>query len=166
MWGREMRAGLVFVVIALLVGGGFREWKRSHKERFQNLVSALEAGDAARIGIESAGRGTASSAESTEAGGGPNGGGARRGSSSRPISRSVPVAMLNPDRADEEQLTRLPGIGPALAARIVAERNSHGPFRAPEALLRVPGIGPRTLERIRGYLMFETPAERESLGSF
>jgi competence protein ComEA len=74
--------------------------------------------------------------------------------------------MLDPDRADVAQLTRLPGIGPRLAARIVADRDARGPFRAPEALLRVPGIGPRTLERIRGYLRFEPAGERESPSSF
>ncbi|MBI4364497.1 MAG: helix-hairpin-helix domain-containing protein [Candidatus Latescibacteria bacterium] len=74
--------------------------------------------------------------------------------------------MLDPDRADAAQLVRLPGIGPALAARIIADRDSRGPFRTAEALLRVPGIGPRTLERISGYLRFGGPAERESLNRY
>lgn len=42
-------------------------------------------------------------------------------------------------------LETLPGIGPALAARIVAAR----PFHAVDGLLRVRGIGPATLERLR-----------------
>jgi competence protein ComEA len=38
------------------------------------------------------------------------------------------------------QLDRLPGIGPARARRIVAFRDSAGPFRTPHDLARVPGI--------------------------
>src|SRR5690606_39434981 len=41
-----------------------------------------------------------------------------------------PVVALGPvdmDRADAAELERLPGIGPALARRIVADREQHGP---------------------------------------
>jgi competence protein ComEA len=53
------------------------------------------------------------------------------------------------NRASAEELETLPGIGPALAAAIVASRNRLGPFRRVEDLARVPGIGPRTVERLR-----------------
>lgn len=56
---------------------------------------------------------------------------------------------ININRASAEELEALPGIGPVLAARIVAYREEHGPFRSVEDLLRIPGIGPATLERIR-----------------
>ncbi|HET8985480.1 MAG TPA: helix-hairpin-helix domain-containing protein, partial [Trueperaceae bacterium] len=42
-------------------------------------------------------------------------------------------------------LDSLPGIGPVMAARIVA----HRPYASLDDLLRVPGIGPRTLERLK-----------------
>lgn len=61
-------------------------------------------------------------------------------------SRSLP---LNINAASAEALQSLPGIGPALAARIVADREARGPFRTPEDLLRVPGIGPKRWEQIR-----------------
>ncbi|MFM7230710.1 MAG: ComEA family DNA-binding protein [bacterium] len=54
--------------------------------------------------------------------------------------------------ASATELDALPGIGPVLAARIVAHRERHGPFRSPDELLAVPGIGPRLLERIRPRL--------------
>ncbi|MFQ5830093.1 MAG: ComEA family DNA-binding protein [Candidatus Methylomirabilia bacterium] len=56
---------------------------------------------------------------------------------------------LDLNRAPEEELQRLPGIGPILARRIVEGRQRHGPFPTPEDLRRVPGIGAKKLEAIR-----------------
>jgi competence protein ComEA len=58
-------------------------------------------------------------------------------------------APVNINTANAEALQALPGIGPLLAERIVADREAHGPFRTVEDLLRVPGIGPKRWERIR-----------------
>lgn len=65
---------------------------------------------------------------------------------------SQPAAKVDLATADATQLDALPGIGPVLAARIVAARERAGGFRQPEDLLSVPGIGPRLLERIRPFL--------------
>lgn len=54
-------------------------------------------------------------------------------------------ARVRVNSATAEELMRLPGVGPALAARIVAAR----PFASLDELLRVPGIGPKTLDRLR-----------------
>jgi competence ComEA-like helix-hairpin-helix protein len=138
MWGREMRAGVAFVVAALLIGQGFREWKRSHERQFQEIVGELEARDAhAR---ESAA---------------PDPGGA----SDSARDPGIPVGGIDPNRASASELMRLPGIGPALAARIIADRLQRGAFASPEALLRVPGIGPKTLGRIRAFLSFPLRSE-------
>ena len=51
------------------------------------------------------------------------------------------------------ELERLPGLGPALAQRIVEDRETHGPFETPEALSRVKGIGPKTYEALKEYLV-------------
>jgi len=50
------------------------------------------------------------------------------------------------------ELERLPGVGPTLAGRIVAEREAHGPFAGTAALRRVRGLGPKTLEMIQEYV--------------
>lgn len=60
----------------------------------------------------------------------------------------APAGPIDLNHADAEELERLPRIGPALAARIVAGR----PYERIEDLERVPGIGPRTVERLRGLV--------------
>ena len=51
--------------------------------------------------------------------------------------------------ADATALEGLPGVGPVLAERIVAYRDSHGPFAVVEDLLEVPGIGESKLAAMR-----------------
>ena len=50
-------------------------------------------------------------------------------------------------RADQATLETLPGVGPSLATRIIAFRESNGPFQSVSDVLAVSGIGPATLER-------------------
>lgn len=64
-------------------------------------------------------------------------------------SGGAPVTTVDVNRAGSEELQELPGIGPALAERILAERRKRM-FTSLEDLLRVSGIGPATLERLRG----------------
>ncbi len=52
---------------------------------------------------------------------------------------------VNVNAATEAELQSLPGVGPALAGRIVAHREENGPFASPEDLLAVSGIGEKTL---------------------
>lgn len=52
------------------------------------------------------------------------------------------LALIDVNRADQALLTALPGIGPALSERIVADRAANGPYAALEDLQRVSGIGP------------------------
>lgn len=57
--------------------------------------------------------------------------------------------------ASADELIALPGIGAALAQRIVAEREANGAFRFPEDLLAVSGIGTKKLEVIRTLIDFD-----------
>ena len=56
---------------------------------------------------------------------------------------------INVNTASAEELERLPGIGPALAERIVSHRQAHGPFASLDDLTDVPGIGRAKLEALR-----------------
>jgi uncharacterized protein len=49
-------------------------------------------------------------------------------------------------------LSYVAGIGPKLAAAIVAHREQHGPFRSRKALREVKGLGPKTFEQCAGFL--------------
>lgn len=57
--------------------------------------------------------------------------------------------VVNINTAGAAELEALPGIGPALAARIVEYRDGHGPFASVDDLTDVPGIGPAKLEALR-----------------
>ncbi len=56
--------------------------------------------------------------------------------------------VVNVNQAGVDLLVELPGIGPVLADRIVAYRESNGPFLSVDQMLEVPGIGPSILETI------------------
>lgn len=62
------------------------------------------------------------------------------------------IARVDINSAAAAELAALPGLGEALAARIVAWRAENGPFSSVEALLEVPGIGPGKLDGLRDRL--------------
>ncbi len=63
--------------------------------------------------------------------------------------RGGPISLASATVAD---LDALDGIGPTLAARIVAWRDSHGGFQSVDQLTDVPGIGRTRLEALRPKL--------------
>lgn len=75
----------------------------------------------------------------------------REAVANRPLA---PGEKIDPGTASPEQLQRLPGIGPALSARIVEHRDSVGGYARAEQLLDVSGIGEKTLARLRPHLRF------------
>ncbi|PYM67852.1 MAG: hypothetical protein DME11_02575 [Candidatus Rokuibacteriota bacterium] len=68
---------------------------------------------------------------------------------SRPTQPPSRAARIDLNRADVAGLTRLPGIGRALARRIVQAREADGPFTAVDDLRRVGGVSRRTIEGLR-----------------
>jgi competence protein ComEA len=71
---------------------------------------------------------------------------------------------LDLNTAGATDLDALPGIGPALAQRIVDYRQKHGPFKKIDDLMQVSGIGSKLLDKIKPQLIIarvnETADER------
>jgi competence protein ComEA len=114
----------------------------------QRLNLAAKLDDGARVAVPLFGQpppaidpGAVSSSASPSSGGSTAGNG-------------DPNAPVNVNTATETQLEDLPGIGPTLAAAIVAERERNGPFRSADDLTRVHGIGDGRLAQLRDFVAF------------
>ena len=66
------------------------------------------------------------------------------------------LLAFNLNAATPEQLQRIPGVGPALAKRIVEFRAKKGGFKRIEELLAIPGISEKKWQVLREYLTVET----------
>jgi competence protein ComEA len=76
----------------------------------------------------------------------------------------TPDVTIDVNRASLADLQRLPGIGPTLAQRIVAEREKK-PFLKLEDLRRVTGIGVKTLEKLRPRVSVGDVAQGEDVAA-
>ena len=64
------------------------------------------------------------------------------------------VVRVDLDRASVAEIDGLPGVGPSLARRLVANRDSMGAFGSLEGLERVKGMGPATIKRLSPLVTF------------
>jgi competence protein ComEA len=71
------------------------------------------------------------------------------------------MTRVDPNRADFATLAALPVIGPAMAQRIIDDREAflrdhpgQTPYSKLEDLDRIPGVGPATLKTLELYLAF------------
>ena len=66
-------------------------------------------------------------------------------------TKPVPARKINLNKATIEELTLLPGIGPATAEKIIEHRKTSGAFSSVDDLDDIKGIGEKKLEKIRPY---------------
>ena len=72
----------------------------------------------------------------------------------------VESGPIDINQATLDDLVALPGIGPALAQRIIDYRSEYGPFESIEELERVNGIGPQTVKGIIDASIVADPSGR------
>jgi competence ComEA-like helix-hairpin-helix protein len=75
-----------------------------------------------------------------------------------------PGERIDLDRAGAQEIARLPRVGLALAKRIVADRESGGPFGSLGGFDRVPGVGAGLLREVEPHVTFSGMA-RASVGA-
>lgn len=135
---------------AIAAAGGLTE--NADSERV-NLVRKVRDGMQIRVPVQKAARTSSTQRKNAQATAGYSAsstkkvGGTRAGAEKN--NSAVQSVRINSASAGE--LQQLPGIGPALAQRIVETRNS-GCFTSVDDLMRVPGIGKAKLAKLRDYV--------------
>jgi competence protein ComEA len=133
----DERRALVFLAVVTAVGAAFRVTHTldATGSGAASVAPGLQGGDIARQAARSR----------------------RAEALAQPLAAGERVDV---DRAPADELQRLPRIGPALARRIVEEREAHGLFGTLEALRRVTGVGPRLIRDLEAHVSFGgvTPA--------
>jgi len=130
------RKALQFFSVVLVLGASTRAWRavRNHSPSDAAARSALEtqikAADSARRA------------------------GLRKHKSPAKKAPPKPVGKLDLDVASADEIEGLRYIGPTLARRIVADRDSFGPFGSMEGLSRVKGVGPSIVEKLDSVVTF------------
>lgn len=131
------RKALVFFSAVIALGASTRAWRTLHSRSSADSQSRsalelqIQAADSARRA------------------------GFRKGKRDRPLkSPPKPAGPVDVDVAGAEEIESLRNIGPALAKRIVADRDSFGPFGSIEGLSRVKGIGPSMVAKLGSSVTF------------
>jgi competence protein ComEA len=147
--------------VRLLGGGTAAEATAADREGLAAQIVAVEGAAAAARAERSGGKARKSprgKRKQPATGGGSGAADSARGTESRPGAIRRPLATpVDVDRATVAELQELPGIGPSLAARIVADRNANGPFGTLAALDGVSGVGPTLINKLGPHVTFSGP---------
>lgn len=135
---------------AIAAAGGLTE--NADSERV-NLVRKVRDGMQIRVPVQKAARKSSTLGRKSQVNAGLDGSTTKKSGSNRAGAgkNNSAVQSVRINSASVSELQQLPGIGPALAQRIVETRNS-GRFSSAEDLLRVPGIGKAKLAKLRDYV--------------
>ena len=131
---------------AIAAAGGLTE--NADSERV-NLVRKVRDGMQIQVPVQKAARTNSTQRKKAQAKSGLGESASGKSGSNKAGSGRMQSVRINSASACE--LQQLPGIGPALAQRIVETRN-RGRFTSADDLLRVPGIGKAKLAKLRAYV--------------
>jgi DNA uptake protein ComE-like DNA-binding protein len=136
------RNALLFLAGLIALGSGARVVK-GRQPPASAADSAALALHVARVDAARSGKGSKKSS-------------ARKGKSAKtPVSELLAgMPPIDLDEAAPSDIQKLPGIGPVVAARIAANRDTFGAFGSLDGLRRVKGVGPALTEKIRPYVTF------------
>jgi competence ComEA-like helix-hairpin-helix protein len=142
LYTRQQLIVLLALVAAAGVGIAVDRWRHAYPE----LVERVERFDRAPDAVEGE-PGASAPAPSARAPG--------RDPAARPPAKlgGAADAPIDLNTASPDQLMRLPGVGRALAARIVEARTVGGRFDSVDELRRVRGLGGAKLERLRPFVV-------------
>jgi comEA protein len=127
---RNEQRVLFFLSVCFLAGGGIKVFQ----DHYQPLPVTPREPILREEGNTNRSRGDAPAVEQTE-------------------TRSFFIVPLN--TATQNDLERIPGIGPVMAKRILSYRVAKGRFEKIEELLNVKGIGTKKLIKIRPYIKMQ-----------
>ena len=135
---------------AIAAAGGLAE--NADSERV-NLVRKVRDGMQIRVPVQKAARTSSTQRKNAQAKSGLGESASGKSSSAKAGSgrNNSMMQSVRINSASAGELQQLPGIGPALAQRIVETRN-RGRFTSADDLLRVPGIGKAKLAKLRAYV--------------
>ena len=137
LYTRPQLAVLLLVVTIAGIGLGVGHWRRTHPElteRLERFDRASAPPDITVVEPPHPQPRARSEAPPRRAAASPK--------------TAPPVQPVDINRASEDELRALPGIGGVLAARIVEAREREGPFASLDDLRRVRGLGRAKLERL------------------
>lgn len=135
---------------AIAAAGGMTE--NADSERV-NLVRKVRDGMQIRVPVQKTTRTSRTQRKKAQAKSslGESALGKSGGAKAGPGRNNSMMQSVRINSASASELQQLPGIGPALAQRIVETRNN-GRFTSADDLLRVPGIGKAKLAKLRDYV--------------
>jgi competence ComEA-like helix-hairpin-helix protein len=138
---------LILLALTLLAGLGVREWRAGFPDAAERLERFDREDPSAPLLPDAA-----TPAPAVTSAAPPSAAGTPPAPTASPPASAPPAGPLDVNRADAAELARLPGVGAALAQRIVEERERRGRFESPEALRYVLGMGPKKLQAIRRFI--------------
>jgi len=130
------RKALLFFSVVLVLGASTRAYRSLHSQ------------SPAEVGAQSALERQIKAADSARRAG------MRKSKRGKQKAPPKPVGALDLDVADEKEIEALRYIGPTLAKRIVADRDSFGPFGSMDGLRRVKGIGSSMVAKLDSAVTF------------